>query len=204
MADAQRAFAEAEGTPQRLVAEQQLRDAQAGKAATEARVAQASERSTISEAAGKADKAVAEAQTAQATAANAAERATADAARAIADAQKAVADARVAQATATNAPEKAAADAKRATAEAEKARIETQFKEQEIKLGFRKTEQEIIIAKENARIAALNAAQAKETNVLRRQELKQKIDEATDKKSQATRDQKSLLDSQVGDIEHTV
>lgn len=121
-----------------------------------------------------------------------------------AKADKGVADAITAQNTATNSAEKAAADAKRATAEAEKARIETQFKEQEIKLGFRKTEQDIIIAKENARIAALNAAQAKETNVLRRQELQQKIDEATDKKSQATRDQKSLLDSQVGDIDNFI
>jgi hypothetical protein len=102
------------------VAEQQLRDAQAGKAATEARVAQASERSTISEAAGKADKAVAEAQTAQATAANAAERATADAARAIADAQKAAADARVAQATEGTRIGKAAS-------EADKTKVEAQF-----------------------------------------------------------------------------
>ena len=120
VAEAQKAFAEAEGTPQRLVAEQQLRDAQAGKAATEARVAQASERSTISEAAGKADKAVAEAQTAQATAANAAERATADAARAIADAQKAAADARVAQATEGTRIGKAAS-------EADKTKVEAQF-----------------------------------------------------------------------------
>jgi hypothetical protein len=44
-----------------------------------------------------------------------------------------------------------------------------------------KTEADINIAKENARIAALNAAQARETNKIRREELRQKIDEAKDK-----------------------
>jgi hypothetical protein len=131
-------------------------------------------------------------------------KAPAELKKAIADADKAVSDATTAQAQATNAPEKAAADAKRATADAEKARIESLYEEQKIKLGLRKTEEDIIINRENARIAALNAAQAKETNELRRAELKQKIDDATEKRDQADRDQKATLINQVADIDNFV
>ena len=131
-------------------------------------------------------------------------KAPAELKKAIADADKAVSDATTAQAQATNAPEKAAADAKRATADAEKARIESLYEEQKIKLGLRKTEEDIIINKENAKIAALNAAQGKETNELRRAELKQKIDDATEKRDQADRDQKATLINQVADIDNFV
>jgi hypothetical protein len=131
-------------------------------------------------------------------------KAPAELKKAISDADKAVSEAITAQAQATNAPEKAAADAKRATADAEKARIESQYEEQKIKLGLRKTEEDIIINKENARIAALNAAQAKETNELRRAELKHKIDDATEKRDQADRDQKATLINQVADIDNFV
>jgi hypothetical protein len=65
VADAQRAFAEAEGTPQRLVTEQQLRDAQAAKAATEARVAQATAGAAITQKLSEAEKARVEAQFAE-------------------------------------------------------------------------------------------------------------------------------------------
>lgn len=65
VADAQKAFDEAEGTPLRLVREQELLAAQAGKAATEARVAQASERSTISKAVSEAQEAAVKAKFAE-------------------------------------------------------------------------------------------------------------------------------------------
>lgn len=177
VADAEKRVAEAADTPTRLIAEQDLRVAQAAlqRALTAASVG------------GEA---------------RAAEKAPSELIETRAKADKAVADAITAQATATNAAEKAAADAKRATADAEKARIEAQFEEQKIKLGFRKTEQDIIIAKENARIAALNAAQAKETNTLKRLELQQKIDEAKEKRDAADRDQKATVANQSADIDN--
>ena len=177
VADAEKKVAEAKDTPARLEAEQGLRVAQAEQ-----------QRALTAASVGGEARAVA--------------KAPGELIEANAKADKAVADAKVAQATATNAPEKAAADAKRATADAEKARIEAQYEEQKIKLGFRKTEQDIIIAKENARIAALNAAQAKETNVLRRAELKQKIDDATEKRDAADRDQKATVANQSADIDN--
>jgi len=129
-------------------------------------------------------------------------KAPAELKKAVADADKAVSEATTAQAQATNAPEKAAADAKRATADAEKARIEALYEEQKIKLGLRKTEEDIIINRENARIAALNAEIARETNALKKDELTLKVSEAIDKRDQATRDQKSLLDSQISSIDN--
>jgi hypothetical protein len=129
-------------------------------------------------------------------------KAPAELKKAIADADKAVSDATTAQAQATNAPEKAAADAKRATADAEKARIESLYEEQKIKLGLRKTEEDIIINRENARIAALNAAAAKELNAVKRDEILQKREEATDKRDQAKRDQDSLLGNQLSSIDN--
>lgn len=129
-------------------------------------------------------------------------KAPAELKKAIADADKAVSDATTAQAQATNAPEKAAADAKLATATAEKARIEALYEEQKIKLGLRKTEEDIIINRENSRIAALNAQIARETNALKKDELTLKVSEAKDKRDQATRDQKSLLDSQISSIDN--
>ena len=121
---------------------------------------------------------------------------------AIAKADKDEADAIIAQQQAKNAPEKAAADAKLATATAEKARIEALYEEQKIKLGLRKTEEDIIINKENARIAALNAQIARETNALKKDELKLKVSEAIDKRDQATRDQDSLLGNQLSSIDN--
>jgi hypothetical protein len=59
-----------------------------------------------------------------------------------------------------------------------------------------------LINKENARIAALQAAQAKETNNLKRQELQQKIDDAKEKRDVADRDQKATVANQTADIDN--
>lgn len=177
VADAEKKVAEAADTPARLEAEQGLRVAQTEQ-----------QRALTAASVGGEARAVA--------------KAPGELIEANAKADRAVADAKTAQATATNAAETAAANAKRATAEAEKARIEAQFEEQKIKLGFRKTEQDIIIAKENARIAALNAAQAKETNTLKRLELQQKIDDSKEKRDAADRDQKATVANQSADIDN--
>ena len=129
-------------------------------------------------------------------------KAPADLRAAIAKADKDEADAITAKAQAKNAPEKAAADAKLATATAEKARIEALYEEQKIKLGLRKTEEDIIINRENSRIAALNAQIARETNALKKDDLTLKLSEAIDKRDQATRDQKANLASQSADIDN--
>ena len=127
----------------------------------------------------------------------------------IAKADKAIADATAAQATATNAPEKAKADAARATAEAAKEAVVARFAEKSAQAELdksaaviRKTDADIIINRENARIAALNAAQAKETNVLRRDELRQKIDDAKEKRDTADRDQRATVANQSADVDN--
>lgn len=130
---------------------------------------------------------------------------------AIAKADKAIADATVAQDAAKNSKEKAAADAALATANAAKAAVEAKFTERKEQAEIdksaaviRKSDADIIINRENARIAALNAAQAKETNVLRRDELRQKIDDAKDKRDTADRDQRATLASQSADIDNFI
>ena len=136
-------------------------------------------------------------------------KAPSELAKSVADADKAVADAIAAQATATNAPAMAKADADLKVAQARKAEVDAEFAKakavlevQQQAATLRKTDADILIAQENNRIAALNAAQAKETNVLRRQELQQKIDDATKKRDEADRDQKATLASQVSDIDN--
>jgi len=128
---------------------------------------------------------------------------------AVAKAEKAVSDAIVAKETATNAPamQKAEADLKTAQAEeakvkAEFARAKTVLEVQQQAATLRKTDADILIAKENARIAALIAEQAKETNVLRRKELQQKIDDAKEKRDAADRDQKATVSNQSADIDN--
>ena len=69
-------------------------------------------------------------------------------------------------------------------------------------VDIRKTEADILIDKENARIAALNAAAAKETNNLKRQELQQKIDDAKEKRDAIDRDQKATVSNQSADIDN--
>jgi hypothetical protein len=130
---------------------------------------------------------------------------------AVAKAEKAVSDATVAKETATNAPAMQKAEADLKTAEAEKAKIDAEFARaktvlevQQQAATLRKTNEDIIINKENARIAALNAAQARETNVIRREELQQKIDDAKEKRDQADRDQKATLAIQSADIDNFI
>jgi hypothetical protein len=130
-------------------------------------------------------------------------------AKAVADADKAVADAIAAQATATNAPAMAKADADLKAAQAAKEAVAAEFARAKAVLDvqqqaatLRKTDADILIAQETNRIAALNAAQAKETNVLRRQELQQKIDDATKTRDAADRDQKATVANQSADIDN--
>ena len=123
---------------------------------------------------------------------------------AVAKADKAVSDAIVAKETATNAPAMAKADADLKAAQAQKAQVEAKYAEQVTKLGIRKTEEDIIINKENARIAALNAAIARETNVIKQGELQQKIDDAKEKRDAADRDQKATLANQSADIDNFI
>ena len=131
--------------------------------------------------------------------------------KAVADADAAIADAKTKQATADNAAEKAKADAALATANAAKEAVVARFAERSAQAELdksaaviRKTDADIIINRENARIAALNAAQAKETNVLRRDELRQKIDDAKEKRDTADRDQRATLASQSADIDNFI
>jgi len=131
--------------------------------------------------------------------------------KAVADADKSVADATEAQAKATNAPAMAKADADLKAAQARKAEVDAEFaranavlEAEKKRADITKTEADILIAKEDNRIKALNAAQAKETNVLRRAELQQKIDDATKTRDQADRDQKATLANQVADIDNFV
>jgi hypothetical protein len=130
---------------------------------------------------------------------------------AVAKADKAVADATVAKETATNAPAMQKAEADLKTAQAAKAIVESEFvraksvlEVQQQAATLRKTNEDILIAKEDNRIKALNAAQAKETNVLRREELQLKIDDAKEKRDQADRDQKATLAIQSADIDNFI
>jgi len=129
----------------------------------------------------------------------------------LAKASEAETKARVALGTAMG--DIATADAKRKyeEAKAEREAVQAEFERANQVLGvqqkgatLRKTENDIVIDKENARIAALNAAQAKETNVLRREELQQKIDDAKEKRDTATRDQQATLVSQSTDIDNFI
>ena len=126
----------------------------------------------------------------------------------IAAADEAVAAATTAQATATNAAEQASANAALARAQSDKAKVDAQYAERNALVDLkkksadiRKTDADILIAQEDNRIKALNAAQAKETNELRKKELQQKIDDAKEKRDVADRDQKATLANQVADID---
>ena len=114
-------------------------------------------------------------------------------------------------ATAPDDVAKAAAQRLLAVAQANKAKVEADFAksnaelEQEKKRAdITKTEADILIAKEDNRIKALNAAQAKETNVLRRQELQQKIDDATEKRDSTKREQQGALAAIQADVDNFV
>lgn len=96
-------------------------------------------------------------------------------------------------------------------AQAEKAQVDSKYANQialaDLKkkaADLRKTDADILINKENARIAALNAAQGRETNVIRRQELRQKIAEATEKRDQTDREQQATFANQLADIDNFI
>jgi hypothetical protein len=136
-------------------------------------------------------------------------KAPAEQRKAIADADAAEAEAITKLATADNAEDRQAAESDLARAQADKARIEADYQKQITQAELdksaaviRKTDADIIINRENARIAALNAAQAKETNVLRRDELRQKIDDAKEKRDTADRDQRATVANQSADVDN--
>jgi hypothetical protein len=114
-------------------------------------------------------------------------------------------------ATAADDVKKAEAENRLAQAQAEKAKVEADFAksnaelEQEKKRAdITKTKADILIAQEDNRIKALNATIARETNVLRRQELQQKIDDATEKRDSTKRDQQATLASVQADVDNFV
>jgi len=129
----------------------------------------------------------------------------------VADSEKAVSDAIVAKETATNAPamqkaeaELKAAQAAKATVESEFARAKTVLEVQQQAATLRKTDEDIIINRENARIAALNAAISKEKNTIELKKLQQTIDDAKEKRDQADREQKATLANQSADIDNFI
>ena len=139
---------------------------------------------------------------AEALAPSALQKSVADADKAVADKEKAVLEAKDTPDRLIAEKELREAQAKKATVDAEfaKAKIEADLKQAAATL--RKTDSDILIDKENARIAALNAAQAKETNNLKRQELQQKIDDAKEKRDATDREQQALVSNQVADIDN--
>lgn len=127
----------------------------------------------------------------------------------VAKADSAVADATIKLAQADNAADTAKADAELKRAQAAKAVIDVEFARKNAEADllqkgatFRKTEADILINKENARIAALTAAAAKETNVLKREELQQKLNESKEKRDATDRDQLATFASQSADIDN--
>lgn len=129
----------------------------------------------------------------------------------VAKADEAVANAIAAQATATNAPAMAKADADLKAAQARKAEVDAEFaranavlEAQKKAVDILKTKEDIIINKENARIAALNAQISRETNIIRQGELRQKIDDAKEKRDAADRDQRATLANQSADIDNFI
>lgn len=128
----------------------------------------------------------------------------ADADAAVADAEKKVAEAKDTPARLAAEQEKRLADAAKAKVDAEFARSNALLEQEKKRADITKTEADILIAKENNRIAALNAAQARETNVIRRQELQQRIDDATEKRDSTKREQQATLASVQADIDNFI
>jgi hypothetical protein len=131
-------------------------------------------------------------------------KSVADANAAVADAEKKVAEAKDTPARLVAEQEKRVADAAKAKVDAEFARSNVLLEQEKKRADIKKTEADILIARENNRIAALNAAQARETNVIRRQELQQKIDDATEKRDSTKRDQQATLASVQADVDNFV
>ena len=122
----------------------------------------------------------------------------------VAKASKAVVEAQIAVDTAPTEVARLKAVSALEVVKADFARANAVLDVQQKGATLRKTESDIIIDKENARIAALNAASAKETNVLKRAELQQKIDESTEKRNAADREQQANLANQSADIDNFI
>lgn len=129
----------------------------------------------------------------------------------VAKADKTVADAIVAKEQAANAPAMAKADADLKIAQARKAEVDAEFARanavlaaEKTRADITKTEADILIAKEDNRIKALNAEISRETNVLRQKELQQKIDDAKEKRDTADREQRATLANQSADIDNFI
>jgi len=97
-----------------------------------------------------------------------------------------------------------AAQARKAEVDAEFARANAVLEAQKKAVDILKTKEDIIINKENARIAALNAQISRETNIIRQGELRQKIDDAKEKRDAADRDQRATLANQSADIDNFI
>lgn len=89
---------------------------------------------------------------------------------------------------------------KEADAKAHKAAIESQYAESNAVIDLEKKgwdiwklQQDVDISRENARIAAMNAAAAKEGNALKRDELKQKIAAKKEERDQKVRDKAQMV-----------
>ena len=96
------------------------------------------------------------------------------------------------------------AEADKAKVDAEFARTNAVLEQEKKRADITKTESDILIAKEDNRIKALNATIARETNALRRQELQQKIDDATEKRDSAKREQQATLATAQADVDNFV
>jgi hypothetical protein len=94
------------------------------------------------------------------------------------------------------------AKAKKEAVEAEFAKDKAVAEEKQRAATLRKTDADILIAKETNRIAALNAAAAKELNAVKRDEILQRREDAIEKRDQAKRDQDSLLGNQLSSIDN--
>jgi len=123
---------------------------------------------------------------------------------AVAKAEEAVTKAQIAVDTAPTEVARLKAVSDKAVVDAKFAQVNAELDVKQKGATLRKTESDIIIDRENARIAALNAASAKETNVLKRAELQQKIDEATEKRDLTNREQLATLANQTADIDNFV
>lgn len=102
----------------------------------------------------------------------------------------------------SRAAEKAPAELSEAQAKAYKAGVAAKFAESDAALSLekkgwdiQKLQSDISLGRQNAQIAAMNAAAAREGNDLKRQELQQKIDAAQTKRDDALREKVATIES---------
>jgi hypothetical protein len=170
----------------------------------EARLKASTAPSALKKSVADADAAVAAATTAQAAATNAAEKAKADAAKATADAAKAKVDADVALATKPSVISEAASKAATAkvTAEFAERKELAVLNLNKAQIANYATQQDI--ARQNARIAGMQADAAKESNALKRQELQLKIDTAKEARDQSVLDKYSQAQNVLATFDNTL